>query len=140
MLRQASQGDQVVHVSGSHDPADLPVVFVFLHAKFLHVPEYGDGPAPVTHQDLEGSLHRLGIGVVAVIDDPAAALPEHLKPAGSDLQVRKGLDGLIKDDAIIDYEDLPDPAESAAAASNSLREAAALLDEVAAELRAGKED
>ena len=48
--------------------------------------------------------------------------------------------GLIKDDAIIDYEDLPDPAASAAAASNSLREAAALLDEIAAELRAGKED
>ena len=48
--------------------------------------------------------------------------------------------GLIKDDAIIDYEDLPAPAESARAASKSLREAAALLDEVAAELRAGKED
>ena len=48
--------------------------------------------------------------------------------------------GLIKDAAIIDYEDLPDPAESARAASNSLREAAALLDEIAAELRASKED
>ena len=44
--------------------------------------------------------------------------------------------GLIKDDSIIDYEDLPDPAESAAAASNSLREAATLLDEIAAELTA----
>lgn len=48
--------------------------------------------------------------------------------------------GLIKDDTIIDYEDLPDPAESARAASKSLREAAALLDEVAAELQTERED
>ena len=48
--------------------------------------------------------------------------------------------GLIKDDSIIDYEDLPDPAESAAAASQALREAAALLDEVATELQTERED
>lgn len=44
--------------------------------------------------------------------------------------------GLIKDDSIIDYDDLPDPAESAADAAQKLEEAAQLLREVAAELRA----
>lgn len=44
--------------------------------------------------------------------------------------------GLIKDDSIIDYDDLPDPAESAASAAEQLEEAAKLLREVAAELRA----
>lgn len=47
--------------------------------------------------------------------------------------------GLIKDDSIIDYEDLPDPVESAESAIASLREAANLLREVADELRAAKE-
>ena len=47
--------------------------------------------------------------------------------------------GLIKDDSIIDYEDLPDPVESAESAIASLREAAKLLQEVADELRAAKE-
>lgn len=47
--------------------------------------------------------------------------------------------GLIKDDSIIDYEDLPDPVESAESAIASLREAAKLLREVADELRAAKE-
>ena len=46
---------------------------------------------------------------------------------------------LIKDDSIIDYEDLPDPVESAESAIASLREAAKLLQEVADELRAAKE-
>ena len=44
--------------------------------------------------------------------------------------------GLIKDDSIIDYEDLPDPVESAIA---SLKEAVQLLQEVVDELRAAKE-
>ena len=48
--------------------------------------------------------------------------------------------GLIKDDSIIDYEDLPDPVESALAASKSLRTAADLLDEVAAELQTEREN
>jgi len=48
--------------------------------------------------------------------------------------------GLIKDDSILDYEDLPDPVESALAASKSLRAAADLLDEVAAELQTERED
>ena len=47
--------------------------------------------------------------------------------------------GLIKDDSIIDYEDLPDPVESAESAIASLREAAKLLQEVSDELRAAKE-
>lgn len=47
--------------------------------------------------------------------------------------------GLIKDDSIIDYEDLPNPVESAESAIASLREAAKLLQEVADELRAAKE-
>lgn len=47
--------------------------------------------------------------------------------------------GLIKDDSIIDYEDLPDPVESAESAIASLREAAKLLQEVADKLRAAKE-
>ena len=47
--------------------------------------------------------------------------------------------GLIKDDSVIDYEDLPDPVESAESAIASLREAAKLLQEVADELRAAKE-
>ena len=47
--------------------------------------------------------------------------------------------GLIKDDSIIVYEDLPDPVESAESAIASLREAAKLLQEVADELRAAKE-
>lgn len=42
--------------------------------------------------------------------------------------------GLIKDDSIISYEDLPDPAESAREAADALDEAAKLLREVAAEL------
>lgn len=48
--------------------------------------------------------------------------------------------GLIKDDSIIDYEDLPDPVESAESAIASLREAAKLLQEVADELCATKEN
>ena len=47
--------------------------------------------------------------------------------------------GLIKDDSIIDYEDLPDPVESAESAIASLQEATKLLQEVADELRAAKE-
>ncbi len=43
--------------------------------------------------------------------------------------------GLIKDDSVLDYEDLPDPAESAAEASEKLAEAVDLLQSVAQELR-----
>lgn len=43
--------------------------------------------------------------------------------------------GLIKDDSVFDYEDLPDPAESAAEASEKLAEAVDLLQSVAQELR-----
>lgn len=43
--------------------------------------------------------------------------------------------GLIKDDSVLDYEDLPDPAESAAAAAEKLAEAVDLLQSVAQELR-----
>jgi type I restriction enzyme M protein len=48
----------------------------------------------------------------------------------------KGLDlGLIKDDSIVDYEDLPDPAEAAEEAAIKLGEAVAMLQEVAKDLR-----
>ena len=48
----------------------------------------------------------------------------------------KGLDlGLIKDDSIIDYEDLPAPAEAAEEAAIKLGEAVAMLQEVAKYLR-----
>ena len=47
--------------------------------------------------------------------------------------------GLIKDDSIIDYEDLPDPVESAESAITNLKDAVQLLQEVADELRAAKE-
>ena len=48
----------------------------------------------------------------------------------------KGLDlGLIKDDSIVDYEDLPDPAEAAEEAAIKLGEAVAMLQEVAKYLR-----
>ena len=48
----------------------------------------------------------------------------------------KGLDlGLIKDDSIVDYEDLPDPAETAKYAAENLREAANVLEEAARELQ-----
>ena len=47
--------------------------------------------------------------------------------------------GLIKDDSIIDYEDLPDPVESAESAIASLKDAIQLLQEVADELCAAKE-
>lgn len=43
--------------------------------------------------------------------------------------------GLIKDDSVLDYEDLPDPSESAAEASEKLAEAVDLLQSVAQELR-----
>lgn len=43
--------------------------------------------------------------------------------------------GLIKDDSVLDYEDLPDPAESAADAAEKLGEAVDLLQSVAQELR-----
>lgn len=43
--------------------------------------------------------------------------------------------GLIKDDSVLDYEDLPDPAESAAEAAEKLAEAVDLLQSVAQELR-----
>ena len=43
--------------------------------------------------------------------------------------------GLIKDDSIIDYEDLPDPAESAENAADELEEAVDLLRAVAKELK-----
>ena len=42
--------------------------------------------------------------------------------------------GLIKDDSILSYEDLPDPAESAAEAADKLAEAVDLLQSVAQEL------
>lgn len=44
--------------------------------------------------------------------------------------------GLIKDDSVLDYEDLPDPADSAEEAAASLEEAADLLMSVVKELRA----
>ena len=43
--------------------------------------------------------------------------------------------GLIKDDSVLDYEDLPDPAENAAEAAEKLAEAVDLLQSVAQELR-----
>ena len=43
--------------------------------------------------------------------------------------------GLIKDDSVLDYEDLPDPAESAAEAAEKLAEAVDLLQSVAQELK-----
>lgn len=43
--------------------------------------------------------------------------------------------GLIKDDSVLDYEDLPDPEESAAEAAEKLAEAVDLLQSVAQELR-----
>ena len=43
--------------------------------------------------------------------------------------------GLIKDDSVLDYEDLPDPAESAAEAAQKLAEAVDLLESVAQELK-----
>lgn len=43
--------------------------------------------------------------------------------------------GLIKDDSVLDYEDLPDSAESAAEAAEKLAEAVDLLQSVAQELR-----
>lgn len=43
--------------------------------------------------------------------------------------------GLIKDDSVLDYEDLPAPAESAAEAAEKLAEAVDLLQSVAQELR-----
>ena len=43
--------------------------------------------------------------------------------------------GLIKDDSVLDYEDLPDPAASAAEAAEKLAEAVDLLQSVAQELR-----
>lgn len=49
--------------------------------------------------------------------------------------------GLIKDESIIDYEDLPDPAESAATAAKELQEAVVMLQDVARtmqKLTAGK--
>lgn len=44
--------------------------------------------------------------------------------------------GLIKDDSIVDYEDLPDPQESAENAADELKEAVDLLRAVANELKA----
>ena len=44
--------------------------------------------------------------------------------------------GLIKDDSIIDYEDLPDPAESAENAADELEEAVDLWRAVVQELKA----
>lgn len=44
--------------------------------------------------------------------------------------------GLIKDDSIVDYEDLPDPMESAELAADELEEAVDLLRAVAKELKA----
>lgn len=43
--------------------------------------------------------------------------------------------GLIKDDSVLDYEDLPDPAESAAEAAEKLAEAVDLLQSVAQKLK-----
>ena len=43
--------------------------------------------------------------------------------------------GLFNDDSVLDYEDLPDPAESAAEAAEKLAEAVDLLQSVAQELR-----
>ena len=42
---------------------------------------------------------------------------------------------MIKDDSVLDYEDLPDPAESAAEAAEKLAEAVDLLQSVVQELK-----
>lgn len=42
--------------------------------------------------------------------------------------------GLIRDDSVLDYQDLPDPIESAREAADQLEEAVALLRQVADEL------
>lgn len=55
---------------------------------------------------------------------------EEIAQKGSSLDL-----GLIKDDSVLDYEDLPDPAESAAEAAEKLAEAVDLLQSVAQELR-----
>ena len=44
--------------------------------------------------------------------------------------------GLIRDDSVLDYNDLPDPAESAAEAAARLEEAVDLLQSVVKELNA----
>ena len=44
--------------------------------------------------------------------------------------------GLIRDDSVLDYNDLPDPAESAEEAAANLEEAVDLLMSVVKELRA----
>lgn len=59
---------------------------------------------------------------------------EEIREKGDSLDL-----GLIKDDSIIDYEDLPDPVESAKDAIAELQDAVKLLQEVADELEQLKE-
>ena len=58
---------------------------------------------------------------------------EEIAAKGNSLDI-----GLIKDDSIIDYEDLPDPGDSAREAAQELMEAVKLLESVAEELEALK--
>ncbi len=58
---------------------------------------------------------------------------EEIAAKGNSLDI-----GLIKDDSIIDYEDLPDPGDSAREAAQELMEAVRLLESVAEELEALK--
>ena len=58
---------------------------------------------------------------------------EEIAAKGNSLDI-----GLIKDDSIIDYEDLPDPGDSAREAAQELMEAVRLLQSVAEELEALK--
>ena len=58
---------------------------------------------------------------------------EEIAAKGNSLDI-----GLIKDDSIIDYEDLPDPRDSAREAAQELMEAVRLLQSVAEELEALK--
>jgi len=56
---------------------------------------------------------------------------EEIEAKGNSLDL-----GLIRDDSVLDYNDLPDPAESAEEAVVLLEEAVDLLKSVARELRA----
>lgn len=71
--------------------------------------------------------------------DRAAVKDERWQKFTREEIARKGnsLDlGLIKDDSVLDYQDLPDPIESAREAAQNLEEATGLLQQVIQELEA----
>lgn len=87
---------------------------------------------PLTKADFDGFVAAYTAADRHAVDDErwSVVSREDIAAKGNSLDL-----GLIRDDSVIDYEDLPDPKESAEEAAQALEEAADLLQSVVKELQ-----